>query len=164
MSDLPPGVHTPRSADSLARALLSLLPGQPAADNSLEGSVKGPREQAAAAGGPPPRGQRALGAGSGGVATPPPSPRSGELSPTPSAAVAASSGLGSRLVSLLGRLLEAAGTSGSSIAELAAAGSGALAPGVGSVPSGDTSLASLAGEGSPASLFGSACGAAAGEK
>ncbi|KAL4421317.1 hypothetical protein ABPG75_010608 [Micractinium tetrahymenae] len=168
MSDLPPGVHTPRRSDSLARALFSLLPGQASVGDSPESSPKASQEMAAAAGtaaaGTPAAaqpGQQAARAGSGGVTTPPPTPRSGALSPTPAAAAAATSGLGFRLASLLGRLLDAAGTSGSSIAELAATSSGAAVLSGPSRPSMDSSYASVA-SGSSSDLFGSACSEAHG--
>lgn len=162
MGDLPPGVHTPRSVDSLARAFFSLLPGQASLVDSTE---CGPQASQASAPMAYSLSERSTAkAGCGAVATPPPTPHSGDLSPTPAAAVTAPPGLGSRLAGLLGCLLEAAGTSGSSIAELAAAGSGALAPSGRSGPSREGSFASLASCGSSAANFGSPCGGAEGEE
>lgn len=164
MSDLPPGMHTPCRADSLARTLFSLLPGQAAATDEPQLSPPTAQGPAAASGAvrvvQP--GQQTARGDSGGGATPPPTPRSRALTPTPAAAVAASSSMASRMACLLGRLLEAAGTSGSSIAELAAAGSGTLAPSGHSGCSRDSSYSCLPG-GSSADLFGSACSAAAPE-
>ncbi|KAL4424565.1 hypothetical protein ABPG77_009149 [Micractinium sp. CCAP 211/92] len=162
MSDLPPGVHTPRRADSLARAFFSLLPGQASPVDSTECGSQANQASAPMAYSLSERSTAK--AGSGAVATPPPTPRSGDMSPTPAATVTAPPGLGSRLAGLLGCLLEAAGTSGSSIAELAAASSGALAPSGRSGPSREGSFASLASCGSSAANFGSPCGGAEGEE